>query len=101
MRPRPANRYYRRPPRPRVAAYDAGDAEIIVQHAIKRYGDEARVAEALRGVLGEGAVQRTLDTLIGTQRVRRIGPDAIENNESHSDMPALPERLRAVVEALP
>ena len=39
-------------------------------------------------------IQRNLDTLIGTQRVRRIGPEILQNNRSHTELPNLPEDYR-------
>ena len=48
--------------------------------------------------LPEKDIQRSLDTLIGTQRVRRIGPEIIQNNKSHTDLPELPENLKPILE---
>ena len=38
--------------------------------------------------------------LIGTQLVRRIGPDNIQNNESHTELPELPENLKSIIDTL-
>jgi len=38
--------------------------------------------------------------LIATQIVRRIGPEVLENNESHTELPDLPENLKSVIENL-
>ena len=54
--------------------------------------------EKLSGILPEKDIQRSLDTLIGTQRVRRIGPDVIQNNTSHTPLPELPENLKSLVD---
>lgn len=80
--------------------YTPEEMHVIIQHAIKKYEDEQTVVAKLAAVLGERDVQRGIDTLIGTQRVRRIGPDMIQNNESHTELPELPERLRRVVDSL-
>ena len=54
--------------------------------------------EKLKNVLSEKDIQRNLDTLIGTQCVRRIGSDVIQNNTSHTPLPELPENLKSLVE---
>ena len=73
---------------------------IIVQYAIKKYENEQTVIEKLQSILSEKDIQRSIDTLIGTQRVRRIGPEVIQNNESHTDLPDLPDNLKPIVDAL-
>jgi hypothetical protein len=73
---------------------------ILVQYAIKKYENEETVIEKLKIILSEKDIQRNLDTLIGTQRVRRIGPEILENNESHTEIPDLPENLKPIVEQL-
>ena len=73
---------------------------ILVQYAIKKYENEATLIEKLQPVLSEKDIQRTIDTLIGTQRVRRIGPEVIQNNESHTELPEIPEDLRQVIESI-
>ncbi len=60
---------------------------IIVQYAIKKYENEDTVIEKLKTILSEKDIQRNIDTLIGTQRVRRIGPEILQNNESHTELP--------------
>ncbi len=73
---------------------------IIVQYAIKKYENEDTVIEKLKTILSEKDIQRNIDTLIGTQRVRRIGPDILQNNESHTELPELPENLKPVIDNL-
>jgi len=51
-------------------------------------------------VLSEKDIQRGIDTLIGTQKVRRIGPDVLQNNESHTELPELLENLKPLLEKL-
>ena len=67
---------------------------IIVQYAIKKYENEDVVIEKLKDILSEKDVQSNIDTLIGTQRVRRIGPENLQNNESHTELPELTENLK-------
>ena len=73
---------------------------ILVQYGIKKYENEDVIFEKLKTILSEKDIQRNIDTLIGTQRVRRIGPEILENNESHTELPDLPENLKSVIENL-
>ena len=80
--------------------YSASEKTILVQYAIKKYENEETVIEKLKTILSEKDIQRNIDTLIGTQRVRRIGPEILQNNESHTEIPELPESLRIIIENL-
>ena len=73
---------------------------ILVQYTIKKYENEEIVLEKLKNFLSEKDIQRNIDTLIGTQLVRRIGPDNIQNNESHTELPELPENLKSIIDNL-
>ncbi len=73
---------------------------ILIQYAIKKYENEATLFEKLKTILPEKDVQRNIDTLIGTQRVRRIGPEILQNNESHTELPDLPDNLKSVIDQL-
>lgn len=72
----------------------------LIQYAIKKYENEEVLIEKLKRVLSEKDVQRGIDTLIGTQKVRRIGPEVLENNESHTELPELPENLKPLLAQL-
>ncbi len=80
--------------------YSSNEKMILVQYAIKKYENEGAVLEKLNPILSEKDIQRSIDTLIGTQRVRRIGPEILENNESHTELPELPETLKSVIDNL-
>lgn len=80
--------------------YSSNEKMILVQYAIKKYENESAVLEKLNTILSEKDIQRSIDTLIGTQRVRRIGPEILENNESHTELPELPENLKSVIDNL-
>ena len=71
---------------------------IIIQYAIKKYENEETIIEKLKSVLSEKDIQRSIDTLIGTQKVRRIGPEILQNNESHTELPELPENLKPIID---
>jgi hypothetical protein len=80
--------------------YSTNEKMILVQYAIKKYENEATLLEKLKSILSEKDIQRNIDTLIGTQRVRRIGPEILQNNESHTELPALPDNLKLVIDQL-
>ena len=73
---------------------------ILIQHAIKKYENEEEVIQKLNSILPEKDVQRNIDTLIGTQKVRRIGPEVLQNNESHTELPELPDNLKPIIDQL-
>ncbi|MDH3656889.1 MAG: hypothetical protein OEM77_01980 [Nitrosopumilus sp.] len=80
--------------------YSMNEKMIIVQYAIKKYENEDTLVEKLKSILSEKDIHRSIDTLIGTQKVRRIGPEVIQNNESHTELPDLPDNLKPVIESL-
>ena len=73
---------------------------IIIQYTIKKYENEDMVIEKLKSVFSEKDIQRSIDTLIGTQKVRRIGPEMIQNNESHTELPDLPDNLKSIIDTI-
>ena len=73
---------------------------ILVQYGIKKYENEETIFEKLKTILSEKDIQRNIDTLLGTQRVRRIGPENLQNNESHTELPDLPEHLKSMIDDL-
>ncbi|NDB91993.1 MAG: hypothetical protein EB167_04695 [Nitrososphaeria archaeon] len=83
-----------------MADYTFNDKLIIVQYAIEKYENEAILLEKLKTVLSDKDAQRSIDTLIGTQRVRRIGPEILQNNISHTELPDLPENLKPIIDSL-
>jgi len=80
--------------------FSMNEKMIIVQYAIKKYENEEMVIEKLKSVLPEKDIQRSIDTLIGTQKVRRIGPEIIQNNESHTELPEIPDNLKSVIDSI-
>ncbi len=83
-----------------MTEFSSEEKTILVQYGIKKHENEETVVEKLKTILSEKDIQRTIDTLIGTQRVRRIGPEVIQNNESHTELPDLPENLKPLIDAL-
>lgn len=80
--------------------YSMNEKMILVQYAIKKYENEETLFEKLKSILSEKDIQRNIDTLIGTQKVRRIGPAILQNNESHTELPDLPDNLQLVIDQL-
>ena len=80
--------------------YSINEKMIIVQYGIKKYESENMLVEKLKSILSEKDIQRSIDTLIGTQKVRRIGPEVIQNNESHTELPVIPDNLKLVIDSL-
>lgn len=80
-------------------SYD--DKLVLLQYAITKYDSENALKEKLKDVLAAKEIERGIDTLIATQRVRRIGPDVIQNNDSAmGELPDLPDHLKEMVEKL-
>ena len=80
--------------------YSTNEKIILVQYAIKKFENEETLLEKLKPILSEKDIQRNIDTLIGTQRVRWIGPEILQNNESHTELPDLPDNLKLVIDQL-
>ena len=76
------------------------DKMTLIQFAIEKYEKEEELLEKLKNVLSEKDIQRNLDALIGTQRVRRIGPEILQNNQSHTELPDLQEHLKSILEKI-
>lgn len=77
------------------------DKLILLQYAIDKYDSENVLKEKLKDIVLAKDIERTIDTLIGTQKVRRIGADILQNNVSHTgELPELPDDLKPIVEGL-
>ena len=83
-----------------VPEFSSTEKIILVQYGIKKYKNEEIIFEKLKTIMTEKDIQRNIDTLIATQIVRRIGPEVLQNNESHTELPDLPENLKSVIENL-
>jgi len=77
------------------------DKMILLQYAINKYEIENILIEKLKDILSQKDVDMTLDTLVGTQKVRRIGPDVLQNNISHTgELQDLPDHLKSILDKL-
>jgi hypothetical protein len=83
-----------------MSNFTSEEKTILVQYGIKKYENEETIFEKLKTILSEKDIQRNIDTLLGTQRVRRIGPENLQNNESHTELPDLPEHLKSIIDEL-
>ena len=83
-----------------MAEFSSEEKTILVQYGIKKYENEETIFEKLKTILSEKDIQRNIDTLLGTQRVRRIGPENLQNNESHTELLDLPEHLKSIIDDL-
>ena len=83
-----------------MSDFTSSEKTILVQYGIKKYENEQLVTQKLSAILSEKDIQRNIDTLIGTQRVRRIGPEILQNNESHTELPELPDNLKSIIDTL-
>ena len=76
------------------------DKMALVQYSIEKYENEEELISKLSSILPEKDIQRSLDTLIGTQKVRRIGPEIIQNNISHTELPDLPNNIKDLLDKI-
>ena len=77
------------------------DKLILLQYAISKYEEENILMERLKTVFDQKDIDRGIATLIGTQKVRRIGPDILQNNVSHTgELPELPPNLKSIIDNL-
>ena len=84
-----------------MARLSMNDKLILLQYAINKYDSENVLKEKLKDVLAPKDIERAIDTLIGTQKVRRIGADMLQNNVSHTgELPELPDHLKPVIDGL-
>jgi len=84
-----------------MASLSTDDKLILMQYAIDKYDSENVLKEKLKDTLSSKEIELAIDTLIGTQKVRRIGADVLQNNISHTgELPELPDRLKPILEGL-
>src|SRR5574340_1424518 len=77
------------------------DKLVLLQHAISKYEDENTLLEKLKAVLPQKEIDRGIATLIATQRVRRIGPDVLQNNVSHiGELPEILPHIKIIVDSI-
>jgi len=74
---------------------------LLIQHCIFKYDSEEMIKTKLREYLSPKEIESAIDTLIATQKIRRIGQDVLQNNESHMGIvPEIPENLKSIIDNL-
>jgi hypothetical protein len=74
---------------------------LLIQHWIYKYDSEEMLKTKLKGYFTPKEIESAIDTLIATQKIRRIGQDILQNNESHTGtVPEIPENLRSIINDL-
>ncbi|HEX2305389.1 MAG TPA: hypothetical protein VHH33_03800 [Nitrososphaeraceae archaeon] len=74
---------------------------LLIQHCIYKYDSEKMLKTKLNGFFSPKEIESAIDTLIATQKIRRIGQDTLQNNESHTGtVPEIPENLRSIINDL-
>jgi len=77
------------------------DKLTLLQYAISKYEEENILMEKLKTLFNQKDIDRGIATLIGTQKVRRIGPDILQNNISHTgELPELSPKLKSIIDNL-
>ena len=72
----------------------------LIQYSIEKYENEEELISKLSSILPEKDIQRSLDTLIGTQKVRRIGSEIVQNNTSHTELPELTDSVKVLLDKI-
>jgi hypothetical protein len=74
---------------------------LLVQHCIFKYDSEEMIKTKLQEYFSPKEIESAIDTLIATQRIRRIGQDVLQNNESHTGtVPEISENLKSIIDNL-
>ncbi len=74
---------------------------LLTQHCIYKYDSEEMLKTKLKQYFSPKEIENIIDTLIATQKIRRIGQDKLQNNESHMGIvPEIPENLQSIINNL-
>jgi hypothetical protein len=74
---------------------------LLIQHCVYKYDSEEVLKTKLTGYFTPKEIESGIDTLIATQKIRRIGQHILQNNESHTGtVPEIPENLRSIINDL-
>ncbi len=74
---------------------------LLIQHCVYKYDSEEMLKTKLEEYFTPKEIESAIDTLIATQKIRRIGQDTLQNNESHTGtVPEIPEYLRSIINDL-
>ncbi len=74
---------------------------LLIQHCVYKYDSEEMLKTKLNGYFTPKEIESAIDTLIATQKIRRIGQGILQNNESHTGVvPEIQENLRSIINDL-
>ena len=74
---------------------------LLIQHCVYKYYSEEMLKTKLKGYFTPKEIESAIDTLIATQKIRRIGQDILQNNESHiGTVPEIAENLQSIINNL-
>ncbi len=74
---------------------------VLLQHSIEKYDSEDLLKEKLGDYLTAKEIEKCIDTLIATQKVRRIGNDILQNNISHiGELPDIPNSISEILDKI-
>jgi hypothetical protein len=74
---------------------------VLIQHCVYKYDSEEMLKTKLEEYFTPKEIESAIDTLIATQKIRRIGQDILQNNESHTGtVPEIPENLQSIINDL-
>ena len=74
---------------------------LLIQHCVYKYDSEEMLKTKLNGYFTPKEIESAIDTLIATQKIRRIGQDVLQNNESHTGTVAeIPDNLKPIIDNL-
>ena len=74
---------------------------LLIQHCVYKYDSEEMLKTKLKEYFTPKEIESAIDTLIATQKIRRIGQDTLQNNESHTGtVPEIPENLQSIINDL-
>lgn len=74
---------------------------LLIQHCIYKYDSEEMLKTKLKAYFSRKEIEYVIDTLIDTQKIRRIGQDLLQNNESQTGAaPEISEKLRSMINNL-
>ena len=74
---------------------------LLIQHCIYKYDSEEMLKTKLKAYFSTKEIESVIDTLIATQKIRRIGQDMLQNNESHTGaVPEISGKLRSIINDL-
>ena len=73
---------------------------VLIEHCIYKYDSEEMLKTKARDSFPK-EIESAIDTLIATQKIRRIGQDTLQNNKNHTGtVPEIPENLWSIINEL-